>query len=363
MSGLTAPPVAYFWGEDAYAIERAVRDLAAVLGEPGPPLEIWRSGGDDAAAEGATGRSSTDRTLDLIAEAVGTGRLFGGGTLVVVSQPAGLLRSNAGRERLTRLPSAIAAGNGLCFTELIEAGRETATGGELRRAVAEAGARVAEFRVPTRDAMERQIVSRGEELGVTFAPGAARMVAERVGAFVRETDIDRRRQSQLAMGEVEKLALLRFGGRVEREDVAELVPEAVPGSTWGLLDAVGYRRAAVASGSADRLLRDGAPLPVLIAQLHRRIRELIGVGDELAAGTQPAELPRLLRLQPYRAQKLVEQARTWGAGELEAALNGLLDLDLESKGVAREGATRPLSDEGAAVVLQAWIAERVARPG
>ena len=211
--------------------------------------------------------------------------------------------------------------------------------------------------------MERQIVSRGEELGVTFAPGAARMVAERVGAFVRETDIDRRRQSQLAMGEVEKLALLRFGGRVEREDVAELVPEAVPGSTWGLLDAVGYRRAAVASGSADRLLRDGAPLPVLIAQLHRRIRELIGVGDELAAGTRPAELPRLLRLQPYRAQKLVEQARTWGAGELEAALSGLLDLDLESKGVARQGATRPLSDEGAAVVLQAWIAERVARPG
>src|SRR3970040_2611552 len=47
----------------------------------------------------------------------------------------------------------------------------------------------------------------------------------------------------LANGELEKLALYRPDGGATREDVAELVSEAVPGSTWAFLDA-GARRPA-----------------------------------------------------------------------------------------------------------------------
>ena len=75
-----------------------------------------------------------------------------------------------------------------------------------------------------------------------LAPGAARTLAERVGAFVREADVDRRRQGQLAVAELDKLALYRPDGPVTADDVRELSAEAVPASAWALLDAVAWRR-------------------------------------------------------------------------------------------------------------------------
>jgi DNA polymerase III delta subunit len=210
--------------------------------------------------------------------------------------------------------------------------------------------------------MERWLEIRAAELGVSLASGTARLLAERVGAYVREGDIDRRRQSELANSELEKLALYRPGGTVGREDVAALVPEAIPASAWGFLDAVAQRRPGPAADLGARLLQDGTPLPVLVAQLHRRLRELIVVADHLAVGTRPAELPRVLRMQPYRAQKLAEQAARWDAPGLDGALEGLVELDLESKGIGLDGSPKPMSDERAALGLQVWLAERVARP-
>jgi hypothetical protein len=42
-----APPaLAYFWGQDAYGLERAARELAAELSAAaGQPLEVWRTSG------------------------------------------------------------------------------------------------------------------------------------------------------------------------------------------------------------------------------------------------------------------------------------------------------------------------------
>ena len=149
------------------------------------------------------------------------------------------------------------------------------------------------------------------------------------------------------------------GGRAA--EGAGVVSEAVPGSTWAFLDAVALRRAGEASRLAERLLAEGSVLQVLVSQLHRRLRELVVVRDHLAAGTRPAELVRVLKLQPFRAEKLVEQAGAWAAAELDAALEGLLELDLASKGIALDGETRAYSDERAALALQAWMAGSVVR--
>jgi DNA polymerase III delta subunit len=61
--------------------------------------------------------------------------------------------------------------------------------------------------------MEGWVSRRADELGVSLAPGAAKAIAEKVGAFVREGDVDRRRQSELANSELEKLALYRPEGQ------------------------------------------------------------------------------------------------------------------------------------------------------
>ncbi|CAN5162822.1 hypothetical protein BH24CHL7_BH24CHL7_15860 [soil metagenome] len=367
--GTTAPSVpalCYFWGEDAYGLERGARAYRAELeAASGQPLEIWRTSGEDDDAASAAGDGPAKRRarlLDEVEQRLGMAPMFGAGTLVVIRQPASLVRETAARERLVGLLPIVAPGNALCFLDLTPAGNKVASaGGALRDAVASAGGRITQFQVPSRERMEGWIVGRGRELGVEMGPGAARMLAERIGAYVREGDIDRRRQSQLANAELEKLALYRPDGTVTREDVEELVSEAVPGSTWAMLDAVAGRRTRDAAALLDRLMGQAAPLPVLIAQLHRRLRELVIVREHLDAGTSPPDLIRALKVQPFRAQKLAEQARAWQISELEAALDGLLDLDLLSKGIARDGSPRSMSEDRSRLALLAWLAVLVNR--
>ena len=356
--------LAYFWGEDAFGLEQAVRRFAAELAaESGQPAEIWRTGiGDEEAGGAAAART---RTLERIEQRVATSPLFGGGTVVVVRQPAALIAESAARQRVLGLLPQVGPGNALCFTDLLASGSKglPAANGQLRDAVAAAGGVVADFPVPTRDRMEGWIDRRATELGVSLAPGAAKAIAERVGAFVREGDIDRRRQSELANGELEKLALFRPDGRVTPADVEAIVSEAIPGSTWAFLDALGTRRGGEAAELAERLLSAGTAIPLLVAQIHRRLRELISVRDYIDAGTRPAELVRALKLQPYRAQKLAEQAARWDARSLAAALAGLLELDLLSKGIGADGSPRSVSEDHSQLALLAWIGERVSLRG
>ena len=360
--------VAYFFGEDAFTIDQAIVALARELGGDAP-LEIWRVDADEepsgpVAGERHGGTSSggrrQTRVLDEIEQRIGTAPLFGGGTLVVVRQPGSLLGDKASRERILSFLAAVPPGNGLVFSELA-AGRAARTTEAIRQAVAAAGGPVREFAALTRDRMERWIARRAGELGIGLAPGAAALLAERVGAYVREGDVDRRRQSQLANAELEKLALYRPGGTASREDVEHVVPEAIPGSMWGFLDAVAARRAREAALLFERLLADGTPLPVIVSQLHRRLRELVEVREHLSGGTKPPQLVRIMGVQPYRAQKLAEQAATWRLQELEDALEGLLELDLVTKGIALDGRNQSISDERAALELDLWVAERVAR--
>jgi len=84
------------------------------------------------------------------------------------------------------------------------------------------------------------------------------------------------------------------------------------------------------------------------------------VRDHQAAGTRPQDLVRELKLQPFRAQKLSEQAARWAAPELDDALEGLLELDLASKGISLDGTPRPISDARSSLGLQAWLAASVA---
>ncbi len=358
---MTGPPLAYLRGEDAFGLERAVVAMAAELGAPDEPLLIWRTGLDDGEGADASAARRRERVLGEIESRIGMAPLFGGGTLVVVRQPEGFTREGAARERLARIAGAVPAGNGLAFVELLASGgRPPSSTQALWDAVKGRGGTVRDFPVPTRERMEAWIVARGSELGIRFAPGAARALAERIGAFVRESDVDRRRQTELADSELRKLALYRPDGTISRDDVAELVAEAIPGSTWAFLDAVGARRPREAVTLAERLLAEAAPPPLVIAQLHRRLRDLIVIRDHLDHGVRGGALVRELKMQPFRVQKLEEQASRWTVTSLRLALDGLLELDLASKGISLDGSTRQMSDGRTALALHTWLADSVA---
>ena len=69
-----------------------------------------------------------------------------------------------------------------------------------------------------------------------------------------------------------------------------------------------------------------------------------------------------MKLQPFRAQKLAEQARAWSFAGLEASLSDLLALDMRSKGISFDGSTAHVSDAIDALAVQAWLACHASRP-
>jgi DNA polymerase III delta subunit len=136
--------------------------------------------------------------------------------------------------------------------------------------------------------------------------------------------------------ELDKLALYRGTAAITPDDVRALVAEAVPGSVWAFTDAVGERRVDRALELLERLL-EATPEPVLLAVLHRRIRELLELGDRIAAGERLATIGKAMAItSEFRLRTLSGQARGWTTSELTAALDGLVELDAMVKGVPGE---------------------------
>jgi DNA polymerase-3 subunit delta len=342
---MTGAALGYYFGDDGYGLDRAADAVLARLRAEGGEVERWRVGGEATSAA-------------RIAERIGTASLFGGGCLAVVVDPGPLLRSRDDRDRLVATLALVAPGNGLVFLEPNDgSNRRAAALVALEKAIREAGGEVREVKAPREGQLANWLEQQARERSIVLAPGAARELAQRIGGFVREGDVDRRRQSDLAIAELEKLGLYRPGRPVSPEDVRELVAEVVPGSTWAFLDAVAARRVPRALELLDRLL-ESTPDLVILAQLHRRIRELIEVADHLARGASPGSLVRTLKLKPFRAEKLVEQARTWSVDELDRALEGLIELDATVRGAP---GTAP-GDANRRLAWVLWITDSVARP-
>jgi DNA polymerase-3 subunit delta len=275
--------------------------------------------------------------------------------VAVVVDPSALVRSREERDRLVAIIPLVAPGNGLVFLEPNDgSNRRAAALTALEKAVREAGGETRQLKAPKEGQLANWLEQRARERGIELAPGAAKELATRVGGFVREGDVDRRRQGELAVAELEKLALYRPDGVVTAEDVAALVAEVVPGSTWAFLDAVAARRVTRALDLLDRLL-DTTPDLVVLAQLHRRMRELIEVADHLAQGASPGSLVRTMGLKPFRADKLVEQARAWTQDELDAALASLVELDATVRGAPGT----PPGDANRRLAWAMWIGVRL----
>ncbi len=348
MSTADRPQVLYLWGDDEWAMDRLVAALAAELErDTGAPPDRWRASGRDV-------------TADAIAERVAMAPMFGGGTVAVVSGPTQLVRSKALREALDRVIASVAPGNALVFLEFDTTGgrRRPKTLVDLEAAVQRAGGAGRPCRAPSAGEMPAWINGRAAEMGVSLAPDAARELARRIGSHVGEGDVDRRQMSAIAVGELEKLGLYRGAEPVSAEDVRALVGEVVPDSLWALSDAVATRRAETAGPALDRAL-ETQPEPVLLVLLHRRLRELLIALDARITGAKPADLVKLIGGSPYLVQRRAEQATAWTVPELEAALDGLLELDRMAKHADAVAST----DGQRRMAWVAWVAERVAPRG
>ncbi len=343
---MTGASVAYFWGDDDLAAGRAVRRMAeAISAGSGGPVERHDVRGD---------RNQAAQLIGQLHERVATQSMFGGGTLGVVTNVGALTVRNEDRDSLLAILPLVAPGSGIAFVESAASGAKEPGQKRVVAAVRAIGGEVRAFHAPKAGQMASWIESEAREREMRLAPGAARELALRVGGFVLDNDADRRTQTRMTGQELDKLALYRPAEPVTADDVKALVSEAIPGSVWALTDAVGLRDGGRAAALLERLAGT-TPEPVLLAVLHRRIRELIEVADHLAAGIREEALPRTLGLHPFRVQQLATQARRWSPAELQAALEGLLALDATVKGAPGS----PSSDAQRRLGFILWIADQV----
>jgi DNA polymerase III delta subunit len=341
-----ASPVAYYWGDDDLASSRAVGRLAAAIAtQHGGPVERVELRGD---------RNQAAAQIGELHQRVATQSMFGGGSLVVVSNAGALTVRNEDRNALLAVLPLVAPGSGVVFVEASPSGAREPGLKRLAEAVRSAGGDIRGFRAPKAGELAGWIEAEARERGMRLGQGAARALASRVGGFVTDNDADRRNQTMIVDRELDKLALYRPDGVVDQGDVEALVAEAVPGSVWAFTDAVGRRDVARATELLDRLAAT-TPEPVLLAVLHRRIRELVEVADRLASGEKESSIPRAMGIHSFRAEQLVVQARRWTLAELEAALDALVDLDATVKSAPGYGA----SEAQRRLAFTMWLAERV----
>ncbi|MEA2620917.1 MAG: polymerase subunit delta [Chloroflexota bacterium] len=325
---MTTSPLAFFWGDDELSASRAVDRLEGALAEEGgAPLERWTLRGN---------RTIATAQLADLNERVATPVMFGGGTMAIVLNPGALVVKNEDRDAFLATMTLVAPGNALVILDASQSTARAPAPKRLADAVAAAGGQVRPFMSPKGGALAGWVEAEARERGLTLVPGTAKLIAERVGGFVQEGDAERRQQTRIASMELDKLALYRGTAAITPDDVRALVAEAVPGSVWAFTDAVGERRVERALALLERLL-EATPEPVLLAVLHRRIRELLELGDRTAAGERLPAIGKAMAItSEFRLRTLSGQARAWKADELTAALDGLVELDAMVKGVPGE---------------------------
>lgn len=299
----SASPVGAAWlvvGEEPLLREDALSALrAAVLGEGPSDFDFDRLEGD---ATSAAALIDSLRTLPVLAER----------RLVVLREPEP--RRGAGQALTDAIADAVkevssAEGSVLVVVAAKADGRS--------RWVKSFGDAVVRCDPPRRG---RDLTTFVEEEAarqdVTLEPGAAELLAERIGP-----------QLMMLRQEIAKAALLAGSGeRVTRAHVLSGSCDLAEEPIWDLSDAIGEGRVADALALLAKLLGSGAAPPAVLGVLVSHFRKLLRLGS---GGSVPGP--------PFVQRKLESQARRYTCARLLACLRAIHETDTALKGLGALG--------------------------
>jgi len=327
-------------GDDGLGLDDTVAELARSLDDAQPAVLVPDRSPDEAILDRARVESAS----------VG---LFGA-HLVVLRQPlraAG--RSGSASEKLIGLVRELPDGAALALVEerpSRDAGRHPALLRRLADAVRERGGRVDERLAPRRAELAGWTRQRAARLGIAIEPNAARLLAERVGGAVWETDVERGEQTRVVDSELRKLATFAGERPISTDDVERLTADTRPASVFAVTNAIDRREPAAAADALRRALEEGQPVLRITASIHTRLADLIVARDLLSRGATPAELTRRVGRGSARgAQRIADAARRYRPDELALMLQGLFEADLAIK-------SNRIDPEAA---ISAWLGEHL----
>jgi DNA polymerase-3 subunit delta len=256
---------------------------------------------------------ASETTPEAVVSACNSYSLFGEGPFVIVRN---LDAWNAAQK------SVIVAylDNPAPEADLVLLGKKLGARERLLAAVKKSG-EVHTFEQPTGKALVRWVVGHAKGLGLDLP-------VDVTGSLIERCSGDKQR----LVSEMEKLALYVAGRPTTEEDVEALCPPDVQSNIFAFVDAL----AAGDRGRVLRLLEDlistGEP-PLRVTYMVRRQFRLVARASALfERGASQGEVARELKVPPFVARKLEEQARDLSDEDLEEALSLVLDLERGLKG-------------------------------
>jgi DNA polymerase III subunit delta len=180
---------------------------------------------------------------------------------------------------------------------------------------------VHDFQQPTGRALVRWLAGHAKKVGLDLPEDVAEDLTERMSG-------DKMRLIQ----ETEKLALYVGDGTAAREDVDLLCPPDVQSNIFAFVDALAAGQRDRALNLLEALVGTGEPPLRLTFMVRRQFRLVARARALFERGVPQPEVARELKVPPFVARKLSEQAGKLDERDLERALATVLALESGLKG-------------------------------
>ncbi|MGB3635944.1 MAG: DNA polymerase III subunit delta [Rubrobacteraceae bacterium] len=205
-------------------------------------------------------------------------------------------------------------------TDLVMLGSKLGAREKLLSAVKESG-EVHNFEQPSGKALVKWVMGYAKKQGLDLPQDVAGFLSERCSE-------DKTRLAR----EVEKLSLYVEDRSAANEDVEALCPPDLQSNIFAFVDALASGERGRALKLLEDLLSTGEP-PLRVMYMIRRQFNLLARASSLSErGTSAPELAKDLKVPPFVVRKLQEQGRRMKDGDVERALETILDLESGLKG-------------------------------
>jgi DNA polymerase-3 subunit delta len=302
----SAPVVYLLHGEDDFGISEFIHAMQAKLGDP-------------SMADMNTTRLDSSAGLESIREAASAMPFLASRRLVIVEGVAGKFRSAADQEKFISLMEQLPESTALALVEpktltdknwLLKWAKKAGDWAYIRSYSIPQGAKMADW-------IRKYAVEQGGE--ITFQ-GAA-LLAESVQDAPR-----------MAVMEVDKLlAYVNYQRPVDVDDVdAAAAFAGGQGDYFTFLDAIAAQNGRKAMDMLQKLLDERDAIGLFFS-LVGHFRLVLQAREIYENGGQDKAVAERLKIHPYRAKKMVAQARNLPLKALEQIYTRLQQLDLEIK--------------------------------
>jgi DNA polymerase-3 subunit delta len=256
---------------------------------------------------------ASETTPEAVVSACNSYSLFGEGPFVIVRN---LDTWNAAQKAVV----VAYLDNPAPDADLVLLGQKLGTRERLLAAVKKSGD-VHSFEQPTGKALVRWVVGHAKGLGLDLPDDVA-------GSLIDRCSGDKLR----LITETEKLALYVSDRPATGEDVEALCPPDVQSNIFAFVDALGVGDRSRAIRLLEALISTGEPPLRATYMVRRQFRLAARARALFARGASRGEVARELKVPPFVARKLEEQARGSSDEDLERALTVILDLERGLKG-------------------------------